>query len=558
MPETDIASSETLLLAELETRAAGVLQDLRKQELSYLEELQANAASQVELLDKRLTPYRQLRLFGKKDLKKELHKIEKKEDKFRVSLDALKKMAVRYETDWLKENALSSLGSDQLPIGSKYETAALGKSTTQSRLRIVSETLQKTAKAREMWQQRLIFNASDMSRSALGVLADELKDSLQRHNRDKDMLSNELEQVKREFSTLTAYLSSGNIKYQQKTQLETQLKILNEHRTELQSILDFHNGMLTSTRNFFAEVSEAIGNETWKDLLLIAGDYLRQIWGYELFSSNDYPVTVSKLLISVFVFLFGYFSSGAFSRKLAQILADKFSFSQGARAAFEALSFYLLIAIFVTIALRTANVPLTAFTFLGGALAIGIGFGSQNVMNNFISGLILLTEQPIRVGDMIEMETFFGTVKKIGARSTTLRTSTNIDIVVPNSSFLEKSVVNWTRHNTQMQLKVTVGVMYGSDTEQVSAMLLDSTEDLGKVLRTPAPFVLFTEFGDNALIFELRFWANVRNMTERLQVESEVRYRIERLSRERQIVIAYPQRDIHIDTTRPLEIRLER
>ena len=228
--------------------------------------------------------------------------------------------------------------------------------------------------------------------------------------------------------------------------------------------------------------------------------------------------------------------------------------TQGATAAIQALTFYLLLIGFALAALRIANVPLTVFTVLGGALAIGVGFGSQNVMNNFISGLIILTEQPIRVGDLIQVESFIGIVKKIGARSTLVRTGNNIDIVVPNSAFLEKNVINWTRSNSQVRLNIKVGVDYNSDLELVTESLIAAVNESNKVLPTPKPFVWLTDFGDFSLNFEVHFWVNVRSSSDRSSIESEVRYAIYRIFKEKQITISFPHQVLQ--TNKAIEVRL--
>jgi len=269
-------------------------------------------------------------------------------------------------------------------------------------------------------------------------------------------------------------------------------------------------------------------------------DFISLFWNYELFTSQNYPVTIGMLILGITLLILGYFASNFLSKKLVTKLLSRFNLNQGASAAIQALTFYALLVTFALAALKIINVPLTMFTVLGGAFAIGIGFGSQNLVNNFISGLILLAEQPIRVGDLIEVEGYTGIIKRIGARSTAVRTANNIDIIVPNSSFLEKNVINWTRSNTQMRLNVKVGVDYGSDLNLVSETLIKAANTHKKVLPSPKPFVLFTEFGDSALNFELLAWANIRNTSDRQAIESDLRFRINDLFIEKNISIPFP------------------
>jgi small-conductance mechanosensitive channel len=196
------------------------------------------------------------------------------------------------------------------------------------------------------------------------------------------------------------------------------------------------------------------------------------------------------------------------------------------------------------------------FTFLGGAIAIGVGFGSQNIVNNFISGLILLAERPIKVGDLIEIDDLYGTVTQIGARSTQIRTGSNLDIIVPNSKFLESNVVNLTLGDDKLRTQVSVGVVYGSPTREVTHLLKHAATEHGRVLKRPEPFVWFSDFGDNALIFELHFWVEVRTVADRRRIESDIRYRIDQLFRNAGLVIAFPQTDVHLDTPAPIDVRV--
>ena len=225
-------------------------------------------------------------------------------------------------------------------------------------------------------------------------------------------------------------------------------------------------------------------------------------------------------------------------------------------AAFEKTTDYFTIFLIVLFALRVVNIPLTLFTFLGGAVAIGVGFGAQNLINNFISSFIIMAEQPIKIGDLIEIEGNFAMVEEIGARCTRIRTGANVHILVPNSSFLEKNIINWTLSDKEVRAHVTVGVIYGSPVREAERIMLQVANEHKRVRKNPAAFVLFNDFGDNALIFDLYFWISMSRIMDRRTIESDIRFRIDELFRAANIVIAFPQRDVHLDTQRPLEFRL--
>lgn len=281
-----------------------------------------------------------------------------------------------------------------------------------------------------------------------------------------------------------------------------------------------------------------------------------EVWHYELTNVDGQPLTLHKIVVAIVVIVFGVYFSKYATRSIGRRLLPRLGVGRGTEAVLETVTLYLLIAFVIVFALSLANVPIAMFAVLGGALAIGVGFGSQNVVNNFISGIIIMLEQPIKPGDVVEVEGTFGRVESIGLRSTLIRTPNNTHIVVPNSAFLEKNVLNWTLSDETIRTAVTVGIAYGSPTREAQRLIHEAVKDQEKVLKTPEPVVLFTGFGDNALEFEVVFWLKLQEIIDRRVVESEVRYRIDELFREAGIVIAFPQRDLHIDNDRPLEIRV--
>ena len=291
----------------------------------------------------------------------------------------------------------------------------------------------------------------------------------------------------------------------------------------------------------------------WLDRLLVP---LAAVWNYVLASPDGRAITIGNLATGLLLVVLGFVLSKWISRAFANRLLQRFGMTPANVGLLQSVAFYVLLVTFSLFSLHIANIPLAVFTVLGGAIAIGVGFGSQSVVNNFISGLVLLAERPIRVGDTIQIDDLYGKVESIGTRSTRLRTATNLDITVPNSSLLQNNVVNWTLSNNLIRTHVCVGVAYGSPTREVTKLLRHAVDDHGQVLRKPAPFVLFTEFGDNALQFEVHFWVRMESITVRYKIESDVRHRICSLLAEAGIVIAFPQRDVHLDTLRPMDVRL--
>jgi potassium efflux system protein len=283
-----------------------------------------------------------------------------------------------------------------------------------------------------------------------------------------------------------------------------------------------------------------------------AGD----VWGFELATVEERPLTVGKVLVALGVLLIGVLIARRVTRRVARGLFARLGLEVGAAAAFETLGFYAALVVLVVFALWISGIPLTVFTLAGGALAIGIGFGSQNLINNFISGLILLAERPIKVGDLVELDQVVGLIEEIGARSTRVRTFENSHLIVPNSAFLENKVINWTHGDNLVRLALNVGVAYGSPTRLVESLILQAITEHPMALAEPPPSVLFDDFGDSALVFQGLLWIRMHRPMDRRRTLSDLRYRIDELFREHGIVIAFPQRDIHIDAAHPLEVRM--
>lgn len=203
--------------------------------------------------------------------------------------------------------------------------------------------------------------------------------------------------------------------------------------------------------------------------------------------------------------------------------------------------------ILAIMALDILGIPLAAFAFISGAIAIGVGFGAQNIINNFISGWILMWERPIKIGDFLELGEARGTVESINTRSTCIRRVDGVHLLVPNSLLLENTVINWTLLDKLVRTSVRLGVAYGSDVQLVSRLLQQAAEENTDVLKDPAYGVIFDDFGDNSLIFELNVWVYATAERGLRLIRSDLRFRIDELFRENGVVIAFPQRDVHVD-----------
>ncbi|HSG58974.1 MAG TPA: mechanosensitive ion channel domain-containing protein [Woeseiaceae bacterium] len=282
---------------------------------------------------------------------------------------------------------------------------------------------------------------------------------------------------------------------------------------------------------------------------------LRAIWNFELFSIGGSAVLVSQLVLILFVIVGGYIVSKLIERIIQKRLAQT-ELRADAAYLLQRIIFYTLIVVVIMTALALLNVPLAAFAFVSGAVAIGVGFGAQNIINNFISGWILLMERPIRIGDFIEIDDSMGVVERIGNRSTRILRVDGVHMMIPNSQLLERVVVNWTLVDKRIRTIVRVGVAYGSPVRKVAELIRQAVSEEKDVMTEPAPSVVFDDFGDNALIFDVYFWAEVGGERFLREIRSSIRFRIDELFREHDITIAFPQRDVHMSTLAPLEVRV--
>lgn len=282
------------------------------------------------------------------------------------------------------------------------------------------------------------------------------------------------------------------------------------------------------------------------------------IWTAELFHAGGTAIRLNQIVIALLVILIGVWLAKLLSHRVNRRLLKHPKIDPNLAAATQKIVFYTLATLVFFVALPIAGIPITIFTVLGGAVAIGVGFGAQNLFNNLISGLILMIERPIRLGDIVEAEGHEGRVDDIGNRCTRIRRFDGVDVLVPNSLLLQNPVVNWTLKDSDIRGIVAVGVSYGSPVRQVRDLIAQAASENPRLHQSPPPEILFVDFGDNALGFELMFWTAVSRPLDLKRIQSDLRYRIEELFNEAGIVIAFPQRDIHLDTVRPLEVRIRR
>lgn len=266
------------------------------------------------------------------------------------------------------------------------------------------------------------------------------------------------------------------------------------------------------------------------------------------FSIGSFEIYPLRILQAILVLVVLLALNGWFRKRLDKEWLAKTRMERGARESISTITGYIGIAVAILIALGVAGMDFTKLAIIAGALSLGIGFGLQNIVNNFVSGLILLFERPIKTGDWIEVAGIEGHVKKISIRSTLIETFDQADVIVPNSELIAGNLTNWMLHNMRGRIRVPVGVAYGTDTEKVKELLLQVANEHPDVIKegtiVPEPRVLFMSFGESSLDFELRCF--VQNIDRRRSIISDLNFAIDAIFREHDIEIPFPQRDIHI------------
>ncbi len=280
------------------------------------------------------------------------------------------------------------------------------------------------------------------------------------------------------------------------------------------------------------------------------------VWGNQetvlgrLYEMLAHPIVVGNMsfslmgmLYAVLVLLITYALTRIWKWVFQLKFLSRSGMEIGLQDSITTITVYLIWMFGILVSLHLFGLNTASLAVAFGALGIGLGFGLQNIFNNFISGIILLFERPIQVGDDVEINGTWAQVKKINVRSTVVQTYDNASLIIPNADFISSQVTNWSFKDKRLRRNIEVGVAYGSDIERVKDTLLEIAETTPKVLKRPAPDIWFRDFGDSALIFRLRIWTDINNM---LRVETDIRFRIDKLFRERGIEISFPQRDIHI------------
>ena len=278
-------------------------------------------------------------------------------------------------------------------------------------------------------------------------------------------------------------------------------------------------------------------NDTW--------GWLQQALAWPIIQTTDFRISAGSLAALVVLVLLLFWGSKRLQRWLSEGPMLRNRLDPGARLAVAAVVRYTVLLVGLLAIVQTVGIDLTTFNVMAGAIGIGVGFGLQNVVSNFIAGLIIMFERPVKIGDRIVVGGVAGNVVDIGARSTTVLDNDNIAVIVPNSKFITEDVINWKYNDDSVRFHVPVSVAYGTDAQLVKRVLLEVAQADPDVLDTPEPNVWLKAFGDDGVAFELMVWS--ATMVDRKgKLISQLNYAIYERFNAEGIEFPFPQRDLHI------------
>lgn len=523
-----------LKVAELESAIHQETVALRRVEI----EVKTSRQEACELRQKLLTDKIELLAkdvkFTERDLKSRLDSLSRYTQELKKKLRDAESRLHKLDAQKVKSDAeFAAQPPDAAAQAAAKEAFQLARRVLHEEITLINQRVREIDQFKHYWECRYEVASGEADREDLETWHENLTDFLERVKQAEHSLALRKDEVRLDQATLfgRSREATGQDGAQQKW-IDMQAEHLQRLAELCETSLLYLKASQRSGERFLEDLEARIEPERKKDWFGPAREAFLAFWNYELATVDDKPITVSKIVTALAYLLAGALLARFISRLLGHRILPRFGLNDGAAHAVQSISFYTLCVLFALLSLELVNLPFAAFTFLGGAAAIGIGFGSQSILNNFISGLILLAEQPIRVGDLVEIDGLQGTVEHIGARSTRVRTASNHEIVFPNSKLLENKVTNLTLTDDLVQTAIGLSLAPCMSVEETRESLLQAAALHPKVLASPAPVVLFKEFSTTTMSFELHFWLKLHSVMECRIIESEVRQAINGLFRD--------------------------
>lgn len=561
--DTSLQVSWELKFAKSAEELAKAYQDLQRITVENAEIELGLAQLAKQITQRHVNWVRSRVVFDQEDLNKHLDSLEERRVLLQIRIDTLRQGQQAVEDAYLhaQDKFEAALGAEE----SVKERAKAFLREREAWHETYQNVLEQTEiiqlvleQEKQFWQRRYGLLAKGVNYEELSSWEKQTSDYVKNINRNIQVKEKYQTNLQSEIAGIQKLLTDENLSPEIRVHVEKQVAALNKMAERGFEYLSLLQGTRAIGQRFLDEIDLMQKESSLGKKIKGVEGTLQDIWEIELWVVDERSVTVRKLVIALFILVLGMWLTRRFNRLVIKRILLRTRLDKSAVAAVEKVLFFSALLVFLIFSLRFVNIPLTVFTFFGGAIAIGVGIGAQNLLNNVISGFILLAERPVKINDLIEVENNFGIIEDIGIRCTCVRTPGNVHILVPNSSFLEKNIVNWTLSDHEIRAKVAFGVAYDSEPREVSRLTLKAVHENEKVLKSPEPIALFEEFGESTLKFIVYFWISLKSLhlLERRTIESDIRFRIIELFREAGIVLAYPQRDIHLKTLDPLKLKM--
>ena len=460
------------------------------------------------------------------------------------------------------KSQLGQLGkslSDQKRLADNVSEADVAQHADEFVLQRLLEETQRSLLEHRTQQAELAITILKLILPSYGIANNELKQTVQTSEERGLQTRQQLNYWKRVISRVRAQSTESLVSVDPGSKLQKQQRALlktadqaQQQLQELQNVIEV-NHFLGDMINQRILASES----AWMRSLRTITDSLANVWtggvnllGATLFELNETPVTTMGLLRVVFILTIAWWVSRIIRRTIQHVGARRKAFSDSALYTLGRVVHYVVITIGIIIGLSSIGIDLTKFALFASALGVGVGFGLQTLVSNFVAGLIILFEKTLKVGDFVELQSgIVGEVREINMRSTLVTTNDNIDILVPNSEFVNGQVTNWTHREAFRRVHVPFGVAYGTDKDTVKQAALEAAEQVPwtlKNVKAREPQVWFVEFGDSSLNFELIVWLTKDAVKRPAAVQAAYLWEIDTKLREYHIEVPFPQRDLHL------------
>ena len=430
---------------------------------------------------------------------------------------ALRKVDAEKQADLKKITADDPAGRLRDAITEGWRAAA---EACQSEMVVLDARIDQLRQMRGQWKRRYTIATESVEPKKMAGWLEELDELLDQFKETANSLQHRLDTA-RDDQAAIGHDDQGPASELVSRWKKTKVARLGELRDLCVASLDELEAKERTLQRFRQELKAKLAAAP-TDWVTSLGESAKSLVGYRVSEGDDASVSVGQLLLLVLLILAGILLAWLASRLARRYMLRFFGLHPGTAAALKSMVFYCLCLIFGVVSFRLLHVPMTAFAFMGGAAAIAIGFGGQDIMNNFMSGIILLVEQPIRVGDVVELEGTRGVVLHIGLRSTRLQTQANYELIVPNHSLLDSSVTNLTLSDNFVQTFVTISVERDVDVQKSKWRMLEIAFSHPLVMKSPRPAALMTEVDTYWITFEIHFWVEYSNYMQIALVQSQI------------------------------------